>query len=210
MAELVGYRAAAYPTPVRVRAHDSAARYHGVGSPPTQYLSLHPLGPWAEVIRRAGLAELEPALALRLPVWAVRVTFSEADAPFELGFDAAAADAGPAAIAPAELVADDQRPCRRLADAIRHSPDAPKALRVPSAVLPGTENLVIFGPRRMIGYEATPRRVQQTPAAVAAVDGRALADLLPHVRHVGAAHGAYDAWARGESYRLPAFDTSTL
>jgi hypothetical protein len=201
MAELVCYRVAAYRTPTRVRAHDRAGRYHRTDSPPTQYFSLHPLGPWAEAIRNRGYTDPDDALTLRLPVWAVRLVVSEE--PVRVDFDAAAAGLTPAPIAPPDLVADDQRPCRELADALRFDPRAPKLLRVPSAALPGAENLVIFGPRRMIEYSATPRRRQQLPAAMAGFSARSPASPLPLIRHRGEAHAGYDAWVEGREYRVP-------
>jgi hypothetical protein len=200
MPELVCFRASAYRTPTRVRAHQDAGRYNRIDSPPTQYFSLHPLGPWAEVIRNRGFTDPEDALTFRLPIWAVRLVLS--DDPVLVGFDEAAGGATPAPIGASDLIADDQSACRAFADAVRADAAAPKVLRVPSAALPGTENIVIFGARAMIEYLAAPRRAQQVPASLVAVGGRATGSLLPLIRHRGQAHAGYDAWADGDRYAL--------
>jgi hypothetical protein len=201
MPELVCYRAAAYRTPTRVRAHEDTGRFNRIDSPPTQYFSLHPLGPWAEVIRNRGYTDPEDALSFRLPIWAVRLV--PVDDLVRIDFDLAAAGETPAPIAPAELIADDQSACREFADAVRADPAAPRILRVPSAALPGTENIVIFGARRTIEYLAAPRRAQQIPSSLVAVSARAVESLLPLIRHRGQAHAEYRAWAEGERYVLP-------
>ncbi len=208
MPELVCYRAAAYRTPTRVRAHDRPGRYHRADSPPTQYFALHPLGPWAELLRNRGYSDPEHAMNFRIPIWAVRLVLAEE--PARLDFDLAAAGATPAQISPEGLISDDQSACRDLADAVRAQSGGPRVLRVPSAALPGAENIVAFGPRATIEYLRAPRRPQQVPAAVAAVDGRALAGLLPLICHRGRPHAAYAAWVRGDTFRLPEADTAGL
>jgi hypothetical protein len=201
MPELVCYRAAAYRTPARVRAHQDTGRYNRIDSPPTQYFSLHPLGPWAEVIRNRGYTDPDDALTFRLPIWAIRLVLD--DDPVRIDFDAAESGATPAPISARELVADDQLGCRAFGDAIRADAAAPKVFRVPSAALPGTENIVIFGARAMIEYLATPRRAQQVPASLVAVSAQAARSLLPLIRHRGQPHAGYDAWAEGGRYALP-------
>jgi hypothetical protein len=201
MPELVCYRAAAYRTPTRVRAHQDTGRYNRIDSPPTQYFSLHPLGPWAEVIRNRGYTNHEDALTFRLPIWAVRLVLP--GDPVRIDFDAAHSGATPAPISAGDLIADDQLGCRAFGDAIRADPAAPKVLRVPSAALPGTENVVIFGARAMIEYLATPRRDQQVPASPVAVSAHAARGLLPLTRHRGRPHAGYEAWAEGGRYVLP-------
>jgi hypothetical protein len=204
MPEIVCYRAAAYRTPTRVRAHDRPGRFHRLDSPPTQYFALHPLGPWAEMIRNRGYTQPDDALALRPPIWDLRLVLPED--PVRVDFEAAAGGTTPAPIAPEDLVADDQAGCRQFADAIRADQSAPRVLRVPSAALPGADNIVVFGPRRTIEYLRRPRREQQVPAAVGAVAGRALESILPLIRHRGDPHAGYEAWAAGEQYELPELD----
>jgi hypothetical protein len=208
MPEVVCFRAAAYRTPTRVRPHDYPGRYHRVDSPPTQYFALHPCGPWAETIRNRGFEHSEDALTFRSPVWAVRLVI--ADDPLRVDFDAAAAGTTRVAISPEDLIDDDQGACREFSDAIRADDAAPKVLRVPSAALPGADNIVIFGPRRTIQYLALPRREQQVPAAVCGVDARVLESLLPLIRRRGHAHAGHEAWSAGNQYVLPEVDTTGL
>ena len=203
MWERVCFRAAAYRTPVRVRDHGAAdgARYHEPGSEATQYFSLHPLGPWAEQVRNQRCTTLEDALEIRLPVWAVRVVLPSE--PLILDFDVAASGSWPHPITPEGLVADDHGECRALAAAHRRDPAAARSLRVPSAALPATENLVILGRRRGIEYLAHPRRAVQIPYAAAGVDARMAARLFPQIRLHGEPHAGLEAWRRGEDLRLP-------
>jgi RES domain-containing protein len=202
MVEIVCYRAAAYRTPLRVREHRRSAaggRFHRPGSPPTQYLALHPLTPWAETVRGLECRAVEDALEVRMPYWAVRLVLD--DPPPILDFDAAST--GEHGIGPEELIADDSRACQALAERWRNHPDAPKVFRVPSAALPGTENLVILGPRKAIEYTRTPRRALHVPASVCSVDGTFARALFPFIRHRGEPHDGYDAWTRGEEFRPP-------
>ena len=210
MPELVCYRASSYLTPVRARAHgwSSTGRYHDWGSPATQYLSLHPLTPWAELVRNQRCRDLDDALETRIAIWAIRLVLDEE--PAAVDFDAAAAGALATRIEPAELVADDARECRALAEAHRADPSAAKVIRVPSAALPGTDNIVIFGRRRAIRYEATPLRPIQVPAAVSSVDGRLPRDLFRLVRRLGDPHAGYEGWRHGERYELSAISTDSL
>lgn len=210
MAELVCYRASSYLTPVRARAHgsSSAGRYHDAGSPATQYFSLHPLTPWAELARNQRCRDLDDALEARVAVWAIRLVLEEE--PARVDFDAAAAGNLVHSVSPRDLVADDATRCRALADAYRADPAAAKAIRVPSAALPGTENLVVFGRRRTIRYEATPLRRIQVPAAVASVDGRLPRDLFRLVRRLGDRHAGYESWRRGDTYEIPTIATKPL
>jgi hypothetical protein len=160
------------------------------------------------MIRNRGYTDPDDALTFRSAIWAVRLVL--ADHPLRVDFDAAAAGTTLAPIAPEDLIDDDQNACRDFADAIRADGTAPKVLRVPSAALPGTESVVIFGPRRAIEYLAEPRRAQQVPAAVGAVAARALESMLPLIRHRGHTHAGYEGWAAGGKHVLPEVDTTRL
>lgn len=210
MPELVCYRASSYLTPVRARAHgwSSTGRYHDWGSPATQYFSLHPLTPWAELARNQRCRDLDDALETRIAIWAIRLVLDVEPAPVD--FDAAAAGTLATRIAPADLVADDAAGCRALAEAHRADPSAEKVIRAPSAALPGTDNIVVFGRRRAIRYEATPLRAIQVPAAVSSVDGRLPRDLFRLVRRLGDPHAGYESWLAGDRYELPAISTDPL
>jgi hypothetical protein len=206
--ELVAYRAAAYRTPVRARDHGGGdgGRYHDPGSEATQYFSLHPLGPWAEQVRNQRCRSMAEALEIRLPVWAARVVLPSA--PVVVDFDSAADGRAPFPITAEELVSDNHEACRALGRALRLDPLSPKAIRVPSAALPGTETLVIFGRRRGIEYLASPSRGIQIPYAASAHGARIPSPLFEHVRLHGEPHAGLEAWRQGDRHELPVLDES--
>ena len=126
MAELVCFRASSYRTAVRTRRHgdDSEGRYHEPGAEPTQYASLHPLGPWAEVARAQGCRTLDDALEIRIAIWALRLKLGEE--PYAVDFDTADSGRTAGPISAAGLVADDWSECQALGRAHRLDPGAPK------------------------------------------------------------------------------------
>lgn len=189
---MIAYRFAAYATPLRTIPDPGGARFHRGGErEPTQYLSLHPLGPWAELMRGHDLRTREQVLAVRMRTWALRVDLGGLP---EIAFDGAPEHG----IDPSALVADDQDACRALADRLRAA-GAPGMI-VPSAALPGTRNAVLFGARVASPYLAEPAGAVDVPSSVTADDGRPLAGLLDRVRFRGDRHAALDAWARGEPF----------
>jgi RES domain-containing protein len=146
---------------------------------PTQYLSLHPMGPLAEFLRHTPVAATDieairrNLFVLRLAVDNVlHVTFDNAN---ELGL---AADA---------LIDDDWSACQQWADDVLDAHPVITGLRVPSAALPGTENLVLFGAATPIAFDAVPRRPRYLPTALAMMDGHPHAELLRDVRWTGTA-----------------------
>ena len=71
---------------------------------------------------------------------------------------------------PRACVADDHERCRAFADALRNERSAPPLLRIPSAALPGTENLVIAAPRDPL--ETSSRSTRASSACQSRPDGR--------------------------------------
>ncbi|MEA2323588.1 MAG: hypothetical protein QOD81_3438, partial [Solirubrobacteraceae bacterium] len=161
----------------------------------TQYLSLHPLTPWAELLRFEERTTETEADELRPPLWALRIELRP-DRTLRLGF----ANAGDVGLAPEDLVGDDYGPCQALAAGLRADHDGPRALIVPSAALPGTENLVVLEPRVMVPYELRPVDEQDLAAALAAVDARAPYDLVDRVHQIGAStqHAGLAAFRNGD------------
>lgn len=180
MIALTCYRPADWDTPLRVLSHRRAGRFNNPGSEPVQYLSLHPLTPWAELLRFEALTRADELAQLRLPIWALRVRLDAE--PLELTFD----NAPEHGLAAEALIADDHGPCR--AFAARRDGKSPDALITPSAALPGTRNLVLFGPRVGIPYAAEPIDPQDVPLSVTALRGYAPVGLLESVHHRGAPH----------------------
>lgn len=104
---ITGYRHAAYDTPWWANPSRRPGRYHGPGDPPTQYLSLHPLGPAAEMLRHhVGPASIQDADTVLLNLWAAQVS---QDGVITVDFETC----GQFGITPEDLVDEDYRPCQR-------------------------------------------------------------------------------------------------
>jgi hypothetical protein len=188
---VICYRFAAYATPLRTVPASKPGRFHrGDEEAPTQYLSLHPLGPLAELMRGADLRSEEQVRELRMRTWALDVPFDEVP---EIGF----ASANGYGIAPDELVSDDRDACQRLAARLRT--ELPGAI-VPSAALPGTRNAVLFGARVAAPYLTEPVSSLDIPASITVDGARPPFSLLPLVRFVGAPHAAFEAWRAGAGF----------
>src|SRR4051794_10014699 len=204
--ELVTFRLANYETPLWSVENFSAGRYNHADSGHTQYLSLHPMTPWAELLRNEDRRTRDRALLMRYPLWALRVQL--ADDPLDLHFDSAPAYG----LDPEDLVADDHGPCRALAEAFRAG--GPNAFFAPSAALPGTTNLVVLEPRVLTSWSIEPIDDQDWPGCLASQDGRCPEGLWNHVHYRGAGtpHAGFDAWSRDDEYIFeePAVTTASL
>jgi hypothetical protein len=96
-------------------------------------------------------------------------------------------------------VADDYRACQDLADALREA-GRPGAI-VPSAALPGTRNVVLFGGRATAPYQDAVVRRADVPASITGEHGCSLTTLVGLVRFRGAPHPG-----GGHVFREPAWD----
>lgn len=191
MSRRVAYRIAAWDTPFWSLPNRREGRFNHAGKSTTQYLGLHPLAPWAEIARNEHRRERRELDELRLPIWAARLVLD--GEPIEIGFDEAE-DWG---LAPEDLIADDRSACQLLGERFRRDPDLPDSLVVPSAALPGTENLVIFGPRVITSYLLEPIDQQDAPASLVAERSTLPAGLETRIRHFGMPHAAFEAWREG-------------
>jgi hypothetical protein len=189
---------AAYETPLWATPNFTPGRYNGAGDGCTQYLSLHPMTPWAELLRNDDRKDRHRALLLRTPLWAVKVLLDED--PLEVTFGAAE-DLG---ILPEDLVSDEQNACRALAQRFRDDADGPRAFVAPSAALPGTRNLVLLDPFVALSYELSPVAPEDLPVATAAQDGRCPEGLwdLVHFRDTATTHPALDSWRSGDDFEF--------
>jgi hypothetical protein len=204
--ELITFRLANYETPLWAVENFSTGRYNDANSGSTQYLSLHPLTPWAELLRNEDRRTRERAVLMRYPLWALRVQLE--DEPFELKFDNST-DFG---LDPEDLVADDHGPCRALARAFRD--EGRHAFFAPSAALPGTTNLIVLEPRVLTPWNQRPIDDLDWPGSLASQDGRcpeALWDLT-HYRDAGVQHRGLEAWEHGEElvFEEPQVSTASL
>ena len=184
---MICYRHCDYRTPLRstFQAQREGARYHrGTESEPTQYLCLHPLGPHAEALRRYDARTPEQACRLSLRTWALDVPLDDLlEIPFA-----------------EQYVSDDAEACRVLAEKFRHS--GVGGLVVPSAALPGTKNVILFGPRAAAPYLASRRRAIDVPASITGELGRPLTALLARVRFRGDPHPGADYVFREPDWKV--------
>lgn len=195
MPELAGFRIAAWDTPLRANANRHPGRWNRAGAPATQYISLHPLGPWAEYLRWHDIRTWERAREVRLGVWVIRHDDAEI---FDVTFESAPR----LGLHADDLVDDDWTACQEAAERLRGDRSAPKVLRTPSAALPGTTNIVILEPRVGIPYSATPLDRVDLPVSLAAAGARPPQSLLPLVRYRDQPHAELEAWRRGERFQL--------
>ena len=98
-------------------------------------------------------------------------------------------------------MADDQSRCRRLAARLRGAGAA--GIIVPSAALPGTESVVLFGPRVGSPYLLEPLGEVDVPAGITAHDGRPVASLIGLVRYRGRGARGARGLAAGRGIHVP-------
>ncbi len=189
---MIVYRQATYGNPLRTEAARRPGRYHtGAESEPTQYMCLHPLGPFAELMRSHSLRQPEQVRHVRERTWALRL---EQERLVEIGFD----NAPEYGVDEAALVDDDPARCQALAAQLRAAGVA--GIVVPSAALPGTQNVVLFGARVGAPYLLEPLGPVDVPASITAQHGRPIVSLLDLVRYRGDQHTALVAWQAGDDF----------
>jgi hypothetical protein len=95
-------------------------------------------------------------------------------------------------------VADDQIACRNWAQQLRQG--HVEGIIVPSASLPGTENVILFGERVSAPYLLRPIDPVDQPVSIAAEDARTLTSLVSIIRYRGDSHPALVAYERGARF----------
>lgn len=186
------FRHAAYDTPWWALPSSREGRFHRAGQDTVQYLSLHPLGPAAELLRHNVGPDGDPNDVI-LNLWAAvvdiddvtRVDFADCEA---YGHTAD------------ELVGDDYTATQALGDAVRAS--GATAMMVPSAALPGTHNLIVFGVRLLHPFLWEPLMPEEIPTGHLSDAARAAAEVVSHVRWFGAPHPAAEQWKTTGAYDL--------
>lgn len=184
---ITGYRHAFWDSPWWVSENRNAGRYNRAGQEATQYLCLHPLGVTAEFLRHHGPDVVADLHTVALRVWAARVPTEGLE---RITFDNAATFG----LAASALVDDDYQHTQALGDYLRSTGRA--GLIAPSAALPGTEILVLFGPRLRLAYLADPVDPAQLQSAHI-TDGLPVAELVSSVRWFGTPHSGLAAWEAG-------------
>lgn len=190
--QVVAFRSAEWDTPWWSSANRGAGRYNRLNSAPTQYWCVHPLGPFAERLRGLGPLVIDDIDTIRWRTWAGLI---DVDDLVTVGFDDAAAHG----IGADELVGDDWGPCQDLADRLR-SAGVPGVI-VPSAALPGTDNIILFGSRYTSPF-LSPVMDPAVDVATAHVAEMATPpeELVPGIRWHGEPHAAVEAWKVGDAY----------
>lgn len=191
---IVAFRVSGWDEPFWVNENRAARRFNRAFTGPVQYWSLHPLTPWAEVLRGQGIQSSEDLAQFRQRLWAARFDLE----PDEVTFDTAESFG----LEPRDLISDDHGACQELGARRLTDFDLPNAIAVPSAALPGTKNLVVFGPLVGSPYTMEPLDPQDVPSSVAADNAGPPESLLPLVRPFGREHAEHEAWSRGEIYRF--------
>lgn len=196
------FRANAYPDPFWAIPNPCPGRFNLANSGPTQYLSLYPLDPYAHLIRVAERQVIRVLTATDPEIqdahynhWTLLLT---ATSVLDLSFDVAP-ELG---LGSEDLVSDDHGACQEFA-AQRVFRGLPDIWRYPSAALPGTDNIVIFGARGLVRYLSTPVSESDIPGSLSATGARPAVELLACMRHVGDPHPGLVAHRAGSTYTFP-------
>ncbi|HYZ69145.1 MAG TPA: RES family NAD+ phosphorylase [Mycobacterium sp.] len=189
---LTAFRHAAYDSPWWVFPSSREGRFHRAGQEAVQYLSLHPLGPAAEMLRHHVGPDGDPDDVV-LNLWTAVL---DVDDVTRLDFDECQTYGRTAD----ELIGEDYRPTQELADVVRASGAA--AMVVPSAALPGTHNLVLFGVRLLHPFLWKPLMAEEVPTGHLTDGARAAAEVAGRVRWRGSTHPAAEQWNATGTYDL--------
>jgi hypothetical protein len=188
--KLTVFRHASYDSPWWAFPSPRAGRFHRARTDTVQYLSLHPLGPAAEMLRH-NLGPTGNPDDVVLNLWTAVV---DVDDPIPVDFDGCATYG----LTADELVGDNYTPTQALADAVRNT--GAGAMIVPSAALPGTHNLILFGVRVLNPFLGDPLTPEEVPTGHLTDGARPPAEAASHVRWFGAAHRAAEQWKATGKY----------
>jgi hypothetical protein len=174
------HRYSSFDTPFWVRENSQAGRWHRPGDGPTQYLSLSTDGAWAELIRSEELRTEDEVAMVSVSMWAALLdegvianysTFEQAE---RSGFD------------PGALVSEDYEQCQ--SEGARLRKEGFSGVIAPSAALPGTLNVTLFGARVMSTWDR-PKLLASSIPAMILTKGAPPPGLLLRVRRLGTPHG---------------------
>jgi RES domain-containing protein len=173
------YRATSYDVPLRIAANRRSGRWNIAGAGTVQYLCLDAEAPYAEKVRHEDLRTEAEAGTYTVALWELEVnegfvvdyaTFEKAEAA---GFPAEA------------LVDDDHERCQK--EAQRLIGLGARGVLSPSAALPGSTNLTLFGQRVEVRWGARPGVSSAVPAQRLA-SGHPPRGLIERVRFFGDEH----------------------
>jgi RES domain-containing protein len=186
------FRHAAYDSPWWAFPSSRSGRFNRAKQDTVQYLCLHPLGPAAEMLRHNVGPGGDPDEVI-LNLWTAVVDLSDVT---RVDFD----DCATYSCTPDELVGDDYSRTQALADEVRASGSS--AIVVPSAALPGTHNLILFGACVLHPFLWKPLAPEEIPTGHLTDGARIVAGVASHVRWFGTEHSALEQWKMTGSYDL--------
>ena len=189
---LTVFRHAAYDSPWWAIPSSRDGRFHRGSIEIVQYLCLHPLGPAAEMLRH-NLGPAGNPDDVLLNLWTALIDLDDLR---QVDFK----DCVKYGLTPDELVGDDYVPTRALADDVRGS--GAVGMIVPSAALPGTYNLILFGVRVLNPFLSQPLTPEEIPTGHLTDGARSPAEVVSNVRWFGAPHKALEQWKTTGSYDL--------
>jgi RES domain len=189
---LTVFRHAAYDSPWWAFPSSRGGRFHRGRTEIVQYLSLHPLGPAAEMLRHNVGPNGNPDDVI-LNLWTALIDLDDVT-----GVDFK--DCGRYGLTPDELVGDDYARTQALADDVRAS--GAVGMIVPSAALPGTYNLILFGVRLLNPFLSQPLTPEDIPTGHLTDGARTPAEVVANVRWFGAPHKALEQWKTTGNYDL--------
>jgi RES domain-containing protein len=175
----IGYRTTTYDVPLWVEPNRRDGRWNVAGQGCTQYFCADPEAPFAEVLRHEDLRAEDDASMYRTTLWhaqideAAVVDYSSFERAESAGFPADA------------LVEDDYERCQAEADWLRGHGVA--AVLSPSAALPGSVNVTVFGPRVEVAWTTERRLTSQMPVQRLATSAPPVG-LTSRVRSCGQPH----------------------
>jgi RES domain-containing protein len=151
----IGYRTTTYDVPLWVEPNRRDGRWNIAGQGCTQYVCLDPEAPFAEVLRHENLRTEAEAATYRTTLWQARL---DEAAVVDYGSFEKAESAG---FPPEALVEDDYERCQAEASWLVGRGVA--GVLSPSAALPDSVNLTVFGPRVEVGWNTERRLTSQMP-----------------------------------------------
>jgi RES domain-containing protein len=181
------FRATSYDMPLWVNSNRRHGRWNLAGDGCTQYLCLDAQAPFAEMLRAENLRTPTDVSSFRTTVWQLRIdegaivdysTFEKAEG---------------AGFPPDALIDDDHERCQ--AEALRLRQFGVSGLLTPSAALPDSVNLTLFGARSPIRWTTTVKLASTIPVQ-RLTEGNAPVGLEKRVRYFGEAHAGYELYVK--------------
>jgi RES domain-containing protein len=183
----VAFRATSYDVPLWSRSNRRSGRWNIARQGCTQYACLDAEGAVAELLRYEDLRTEEEGALFSTGLWQLRV--SDGAVVDYSTFDRAEAAGFP----PEALVDDDHERCQTEASWLQSH--GARGLLAPSAALPGSVCLTLFGPRVPVGWDTETQLASALPVQ-RLTTGQPPRGLVARVRFHGDPHPAYEQYVR--------------